>query len=174
MNLKAVGRGSRGRRTGEYGRIAVAGVALAFTLGACGSDDAGPEAAGTPASSATSASASNESGHPSSPYGSHPSTAATPGADSASTPAGGARSTATVTIASFAFSPQNPTFKVGQTVTVVNNDSAPHTWTSEEGGFDTGRLQPGQSTTVTLSKAGSFTVICEIHPSMTGTVTVTA
>ncbi|WP_232295099.1 cupredoxin domain-containing protein [Parafrankia sp. EUN1f] len=79
-----------------------------------------------------------------------------------------------MTIENFAFSPKTPTFKVGQTITVVNNDSAPHTWTSEAGGFDTGKLEKGQRATVTLSKAGTFTVICQIHPSMTGTVTVTA
>lgn len=153
-------------------RIAVAGAALAFALGACGGSDGTDTAAGvTPDSSAPVAATTDGANHSSS-YGSHPSSTAPEAATGA--PAGDAQSATTVTIENFAFSPQAATFKVGQTITVVNNDSAPHTWTSAEGGFDTGRLEQGQSATVAFSKAGTFTVICEIHPSMTGTVTVTA
>ncbi len=88
--------------------------------------------------------------------------------------AGGATQarTATVTIDNFAFDPADATFRVGQTVTVVNKDSAPHSWTSSAGGFDTGILQPGESGTVTLKKAGTFDVVCTLHPNMTGTITV--
>ncbi|MEX5633316.1 cupredoxin domain-containing protein [Parafrankia sp. FMc2] len=174
MNLRDM---TRGRRTGMAGaplRLAVVGAALAFALGACGGSDDTDTAAGvTPNSSAPAAATTAGANHSSSSYGSHPSST-TPAAAATGAPAGGAQSATTVTIENFAFSPQTATFKVGQTITVVNNDSAPHTWTSAEGGFDTGRLQQGQSATVTFSKAGTFTVICEIHPSMTGTVTVTA
>ncbi|WP_018638905.1 cupredoxin domain-containing protein [Parafrankia elaeagni] len=159
--------------TGAPLRVAVAGAALALALGACsGSDDTDTAAGVTPDASAPVAATADGAGHSSS-YGSHPSTT-TPAVAATGAPAGGAQSATTVTIENFAFSPQTATFKVGQTVTVVNNDSAPHTWTSADGGFDTGRLEQGQSATVTFGKAGTFTVICEIHPSMTGTVTVTA
>jgi plastocyanin len=77
-----------------------------------------------------------------------------------------------VTIQNFSFSPADTTFSVGQTVTVTNEDSVAHTWTSTEGGWDTGPIQQGQSKTVTLSKAGTFKVFCKPHPFMTGTITV--
>lgn len=143
------------------GGAAVAAVALAVVLVGCGSDDEDP-ATTTPAATtaATTAPAGGATQGSVDPYGSGATTA----------PAGAA----TVTIDDFAFDPASPTFKVGQTVTVVNNDSAPHTWTSDDGGFDTGTIQPGQSATVTLEKAGTFDFVCSLHPSMTGTVTVQA
>ncbi|ONH51425.1 hypothetical protein CcI49_35765 [Frankia sp. CcI49] len=174
MNLVRVNGGRRAGMVGVSCRVAVAGSALAFLLGACGgSDDTGTDVAVTPSPSASVTATAAGADHSSS-YGSHPSTTTAPAADSGSATAGGAPNATTVTIENFAFSPKTPTFKVGQTITVVNNDDAPHTWTSEAGGFDTGELEKGQRATVTLSKAGTFTVICRIHPSMTGTVTVTA
>lgn len=61
----------------------------------------------------------------------------------------------------------------GTTVTVVNRDSVPHTWTADDGSFDSGRLSPGESFTITLTQPGEFTFYCQIHPSMTGSITVT-
>lgn len=61
---------------------------------------------------------------------------------------------------------------VGSTVTWTNDDTTLHTATSEEGGFDTSIIAPGQTGEVTLDKAGEFEYICTLHPFMTGTVTV--
>lgn len=75
----------------------------------------------------------------------------------------------TVTIQGFAFSPAALTVAAGDTVTFVNQDSAPHTATG--GGFDTGRLNKGQSAKVTIGAAGEFAYKCNFHPSMTGVIT---
>jgi plastocyanin len=157
-----VGAGRRG--VARKGGAAVAAVALAVVLVGCGSDDDEPASAAASATTAPAAAAT--SGGSVNPYGGDSAATTAP---AGTAPAAGA---ATVTIDNFAFDPQSSTFKVGQTVTVVNKDSAPHTWTSSDGGFDTGTIQPGKSGTVTLSKAGTFGVVCTIHPNMTGTVTV--
>ncbi|HSX48724.1 MAG TPA: cupredoxin family copper-binding protein [Candidatus Saccharimonadales bacterium] len=80
--------------------------------------------------------------------------------------------TKSITISNFSFSPATITVKVGDKVTITNNDSAPHTVTADDGSFDSGTIQPGATGTVTLSKAGTFAYHCSIHPSMKGTVVV--
>jgi plastocyanin len=77
----------------------------------------------------------------------------------------------TVTIEGMKFSPASLSIAVGDTVTFVNQDSAPHTATAE-GTFDTGRLNQGQSAKLTFNGAGSFAYICTVHPSMNGTIAV--
>jgi plastocyanin len=74
------------------------------------------------------------------------------------------------------YSPNPATVKVGQKIFFQNVDfsTAPgHTATG--GGFDTGLLTPGvtSSPAITLSSPGTFTYSCKIHPSMNGTLTVT-
>jgi hypothetical protein len=44
--------------------------------------------------------------------------------------------------------------------------------TDPAGAFDSGAVQPGQSYSFTFDKPGTYTYHCEIHPDMTGTVTV--
>jgi plastocyanin len=78
----------------------------------------------------------------------------------------------TVSIEGFAFSPADLTAAVGDTLTVTNNDGAPHTLTADDGSFDTGRLNRGESAEITLTAAGSFPYNCTFHPAMTGTITV--
>ena len=62
------------------------------------------------------------------------------------------------------------TVKAGTTVTFMNEDGAPHTATGD--GWDTGRLNRGDSKDVTFDTAGTFAYVCAIHPSMKGTITV--
>ena len=67
----------------------------------------------------------------------------------------------------FATSPVAP----GATVTVTNRDDAGHTFTADA--FDTGTIDGGSSATFTAPAApGSYSIVCEIHPSMTGTLVV--
>jgi plastocyanin len=88
-------------------------------------------------------------------------------------PTAGARSkTMTVSIKGFAFNPPNATVAPGTTVTWVNDDQAPHTATANDGAFDSGTLQPGQSYSFTFDKPGTYAYHCNIHPDMTGTITV--
>lgn len=61
----------------------------------------------------------------------------------------------------------------GQTVRVLDGDDEPHTLTAEDGSFDTGsfdKTDPGSFTAPTAP--GTYKIICRIHPSMHGTLTV--
>ena len=85
-----------------------------------------------------------------------------------STASGGAL---TVTIKSLKFSPDPLSAKVGDTVTVTNQDGFAHTFTADDGSFDTGSFASG-SKTVKLTKAGTIAYHCNIHSSMHGTLQV--
>src|SRR5215217_7781534 len=86
--------------------------------------------------------------------------------------AGAQGETMTVSIKNFAFNPPNTTVSAGTTVTWVNNDQTAHTVTANDGAFDSGTLQPGQSYSFAFDKAGTYAYHCNIHPDMTATVTV--
>ncbi len=70
----------------------------------------------------------------------------------------------TVTISNFEFSPDTLEVKVGDVVTVDNKDQTEHTVTARDKSFDTGTFTG--KTTFTVTKAGTFEYICEIHPFM--------
>ena len=77
--------------------------------------------------------------------------------------------------ASGCFSPNPISIKVGDTVTWTNNGSVTHTSTSNTGAWDTGPIGSGAtSSAVSFNSAGTFPYHCAIHPSMTGTVIVSA
>lgn len=76
-----------------------------------------------------------------------------------------------VAIKGMKFDPPTLALAVGDTITFTNEDGAPHTATANDGAFDTGRLNKGQSATVTVSAAGAHAYKCLVHPSMKGTVT---
>jgi plastocyanin len=86
--------------------------------------------------------------------------------------AGAQGKSVTVSIKDFAFDPPNATVAPGTTVTWVNNDQVPHTATANDGAFDSGTLQPGQSYSFTVGKPGTYAYHCNIHPDMTATVTM--
>lgn len=77
-----------------------------------------------------------------------------------------------VSIQNFAYSPSTITVKVGDKVTWTNKDSIGHSATADNGSFDTGVLQQGQSGSITFHKAGTFTYHCSVHPTMKATVIV--
>jgi plastocyanin len=82
-----------------------------------------------------------------------------------------------VNIMNFKFDPTPLTIPVGTTVVWTNQDSAPHTASSDPGSaftFDTGMLQKGQSGKVTFTMAGTFAYHCNVHPTMHAMVIVTA
>lgn len=68
--------------------------------------------------------------------------------------------------------------KVGDTVTWINNDSSPHTVTSSSNDgsitFDSDVLRRGETFSFTFDKEGQYPYLCTLHPSMVGTVVVTA
>ncbi len=85
------------------------------------------------------------------------------------TPQGG------VSIKNFAFNPADTAIKVGETITWVNEDSAPHTIVSDPNGatFMSENLGQGQKYSFTFSQAGSFSYHCGVHPNMIGKIIVT-
>jgi plastocyanin len=108
------------------------------------------------------------------------STTTTSGGASSSTAAGGSTATSgasspgTVTIKSFTFSPNPAHAKVGDTITVNNTDPTAHTFTADDGSFDTKPIDAGGMATVKLTKAGTIAYHCNIHQSMHGTIIVSA
>src|SRR5436305_6687609 len=76
---------------------------------------------------------------------------------------------------SWCFSPNPIQISAGSTVTWTNNTGPRHTATSDTGAWTTGNIAPGgTSAAVAFPTAGTFPYHCAIHPSMTGTVIVSA
>lgn len=87
-------------------------------------------------------------------------------------PSGDAVRAETVEIDDFAYEPDPVTIEEGGKVIWINQDSAPHTATADDGSFDTGTIEKGKIGSATFKEAGTFTYFCEIHPTMHGTVEV--
>lgn len=79
-----------------------------------------------------------------------------------------------VAISNFAFVDAAVSVPVGSTVRWTNADSSGHTVTADDGSFNSGRLGEGAEFSQTFATAGSYAYKCAFHPSMQGTVTVTA
>jgi len=80
-----------------------------------------------------------------------------------------------VTINNFRFTPPQMTVPVGTTIKWTNQDGPTHTVTSDMAGiFDSGSLAPGKSFSFTFNTPGTFAYHCSIHPTMMGSVVVTA
>lgn len=101
------------------------------------------------------------------------------GGDQATGSSGGSRSPAptaggpSAKIVDFGFQPASLTVKIGATVTWTNTGAAPHTVTADAGSFDSGTIPPGGTFSQEFTAAGTFAYHCNIHRSMTATVTVT-
>ena len=74
------------------------------------------------------------------------------------------------------YSPSPITVVIGKnnTITWVNDDDVPHTVTADNGSFNSGNLNPGDSWTQTFTQPGTYTYHCNYHPWMRGTVIVKA
>jgi plastocyanin len=79
---------------------------------------------------------------------------------------------ANVSISGFAFNPAIIRVAVGTTVKWTNNDSAPHTVTSDSNLFESGTLSSGATFSYTLKQSGTYDYHCKIHASMRGTIIV--
>jgi plastocyanin len=75
-----------------------------------------------------------------------------------------------VIIKDFVFLPAEIIISKGETVTWINQDSAPHTATGS--GFDSGYMGMGATFKFTFNEAGTFDYICTYHPYMKGKVIV--
>lgn len=68
-----------------------------------------------------------------------------------------------------AFQPGDLAVARGETVTIVNDDSdlLHHAFIeADDFSFDSGDQEPGSRTPVTFTRAGTFQVLCGIHPKM--------
>jgi plastocyanin len=75
-----------------------------------------------------------------------------------------------VTVEGFAFTPASLTVPAGTTVVWTNKDGAEHTVVGTE---LSGQLAPGGTYEKRFDTAGTYTYACTIHPTMTGSITVT-
>jgi plastocyanin len=86
---------------------------------------------------------------------------------------GGADGTAG-TIVAADFSLTDLTVAPGAEIVLDNQGSAPHTATADDGAFDTGQVSGGDTSDPVTApdEPGSYAFHCEVHPSMTATLTV--
>jgi plastocyanin len=105
---------------------------------------------------------------------SKPGRAGSPAGGTVTAPKGAPK--AAVEIKDFAFSPKDLKVKAGTTVTWTNNGPSPHTvsGTGPDGRVSSPILDPRGTFRMTFTKVGRTTYTCAIHPTMTGTVTVSA
>lgn len=129
--------------TSAFRRMSTIALTMLLVLAACGGDDADDSTAVTTTTAVDTGDAAD-----------------------------GAPESGGITIANFSFSPSSLEVAVGDSVEATNDDSVAHTWTADEGAWDSGNLATGDSFTHEFTEAGTFAYHCEIHPSMTGTVTV--
>jgi plastocyanin len=94
-----------------------------------------------------------------------PPSAANSTEQSSSAPAAGG-----VTIADFAFDTGSGVV-AGAEFTVTNNDSTTHTFSAVDGTFSVS-VGGGEVGRLTIDTPGTYQVVCQIHSSMTGTLTV--
>ena len=108
-----------------------------------------------------------------------PSTAADTGGYGAANDAGavadgggeGGAAGATLEVRDFTFS--DTTVAPGGQVTVANADGSAHTVTADGGEFDSGEVEGGGNGTFQApGQTGTYPFFCEIHPGMSGTLTV--
>jgi plastocyanin len=79
-----------------------------------------------------------------------------------------------VVMRNIAFNPQTIHAKVGQTITWINRDDAPHNVTYSSGPrfASSATFTNGESFRLKLTKAGTIRYMCTVHPGMNGTIVV--
>lgn len=171
----------------------VAAVALASALvgGACSSGSEGKLSAGSSSSTSTSTTRPAQAGGASgasttastakdatSTSVPRSATTARKGAASSTTLAAkGSTTTAVarqpdIVIVDFKFEPALLNVAKGATVVAKNNGPSPHTWTANDGSWNSGNMNTGATYSHKFTAAGSFSYLCSLHPSMTGVVQV--
>lgn len=86
---------------------------------------------------------------------------------------GGGTSSVNLSIANFAFSPDSLSEPAGETIAIENTDTTTHTFTVDKADIDE-QVDAGNTVDVALDlKPGEYDFHCEIHPSMTGTLSIT-
>lgn len=83
-----------------------------------------------------------------------------------------APATHVVVIEGMKFSPEVIEVHVGDTVIWKNRDLFPHSVTAEDHGFDSKEIPAGSSWKFKVKKAGTFSYVCTLHPTMKGRLVV--
>ncbi|MEH6359498.1 MAG: cupredoxin family copper-binding protein [Amylibacter sp.] len=78
----------------------------------------------------------------------------------------------TITIHKFKFEPDHIDVHVGDTITWINQDLAPHTATADTNDWGTKMLEKGQSKSLLVSESMTGDYYCQFHPNMKGTITI--
>jgi len=89
----------------------------------------------------------------------------------------GTQGTNEIFISGMAFSPASKTISAGTTIKWINKDNTTHTVTSgipgsPSGTFDSGNFGQNGEFSYKFDQVGTFKYFCNIHHSMTGTITV--
>jgi plastocyanin len=80
--------------------------------------------------------------------------------------------TGTVDMQDYDFFPRRVQLPAGSTVSWENKGAVIHTATDSKGAFDTGDIRAGETGSVTISAAGTYTYSCSPHPWMIGQVII--
>lgn len=102
--------------------------------------------------------------------------ASTASSGSTSSSASAAVATTSVNIKNYMFVPMAIKVKVGSTVTWNNQDSVHHNVVATTASPDAPNgplISQGQTYSFTFRKAGTYAIICQVHPYMHSTVVVT-
>lgn len=70
------------------------------------------------------------------------------------------------------FDPTTIEVGVGSEVTWTNSDDTVHTATADDGAWDSGKLEGGEEFSFAADEPGTYTYVCDIHPSMKGEIVV--
>ena len=73
---------------------------------------------------------------------------------------------AQVVMKAMSFQPAALNVRAGETVVFRNEDIFAHTVTADDGSFDSGLIQPGESWKITMPKTASLAYHCRPHPNM--------
>ena len=95
-----------------------------------------------------------------------------PAAVAASDTGSTAGESVTVRIDGMRFNPASITVRPGTTVSWVHGSQMPHTVSGNAEGMRSGTLYNGQEYSHTFSAAGVYSYVCDLHPSMSGSVVV--
>ena len=78
-----------------------------------------------------------------------------------------------VEIEGFRFTPNRLEVSVGDTITWINRDIAPHTATATDGGWNTGELVKDAEASITVAAGMETTYFCAFHPMMKARLSIT-
>jgi plastocyanin len=82
------------------------------------------------------------------------------------------RNTRSATVGDFIFRPARLEIAAGTTVVWTNQGQVVHTVSAEDGGFDSGDIEPGERHSITFTRPGTYSYHCTPHPFMRGVIVV--